>query len=178
MKRIFLVLILAAGTLTVGAQGRSNLSVGIDAAIPTYAMVGEMKGLLTGIYIKKEWGWGKHFAGTLNAGYQYFKGTATTFDDKEVEDYAVVPLLVGLKGYVIKNTYLSFETGVNISAHKNSATHMAFVPSIGTLIPVGTRQIDLSIRYNATKSGMTYPEAPPFRRGGFALLGIRIGLVL
>lgn len=170
---------MTAGALQTFAQGdRNHPSFGVDIATPVYSVVGDMKGMLAGVYAKQEWGLGKIIGATASVGYQYFNGTAKTIDDKEVQDYAVVPLLIGLKCYALKRTYLSFETGLHIAAHKNSNTRMAFVPSIVTMIPLGTRQIDIGIRYNATKLGSTYPEAPLFRRGGYALLGLRVGLTL
>lgn len=170
---------MTAGVLPAFAQGhRNHPSFGIDIGVPVYSVVGDMKGLLAGVYAKQEWQLNRIIGATASAGYQYFNGTAKTFDGKEVNDYAVVPLLIGLKCYALKRTYLGFETGLHIAAHTNSSTRMALVPSIGTMVPLGTKQIDIGIRYNATKLGTTYPEAPLFRRGGYALLGLRVGLSL
>ncbi|WP_315820040.1 hypothetical protein [Paraflavitalea speifideaquila] len=54
MKTLLLLVAIWGGALATCAQNKQNtLSVGVDLATPVYTMVGDMKGVLTGLFIKK-----------------------------------------------------------------------------------------------------------------------------
>lgn len=178
MKKILLLVCLVAGFLSASAQRKtySNpLTIGIDLGIPAYTIIGDMSGVLTGIHIKKEWRPTSHFAASLSAGYQYFAGTVTSFDGKEVKNFSVLPLLAGIKYYGWDKYFLGFETGFHIGLDANTATKLALVPSIGAMLPVGKKHLEVALRYSGTKSGANFPEAPLLNRGGYGFIGIRLG---
>lgn len=178
MKTIFFFIIIGLGGTTACAQDKNNfLSAGIDVGAPVYVGVGDMKGAMVGVFIKKEWRWGKNLAGTASAGYSYFKGTIRSFNKEELKDFAVVPVLAGIKYYVWNRYYASFEAGVSIRAHQHAATKFTMVPAVGMLIPVAGKQLDLGVRFYTIKMGMTYPEKPVLERGGYSILGARLALV-
>lgn len=178
MKYVLLQGCLVLGAMNLFAQAKSDhdkLIAGIDLGVPAYTAVGDMKGVLTGIYVKKDWPAGKHFAATISAGYHYFSGTVRSFDNKEVKNFSVLPLLAGVKYYAWKRYFLAFETGLNIGLDKNTSTKPALVPSLGALLPVGQKQFEVAVRYNATKAGSTFPEASLLNRGGYSFLELRLG---
>lgn len=178
MKKITLLLCLVAGIMTAAAQKRTYdnpLTIGLDLGLPVYTVIGDMKGVLTGLHIKKEWRPTNHFAALLNAGYTFFSGTVTSFDDKEVKNFSVLPLLAGIKYYGWDKYFLGLETGLNIGLDGNTATRLALIPSIGAMLPVGKKQLEVALRYNATKAGATFPEASLLNRGGYGFMALRLG---
>ncbi len=105
------------GGATACAQGKNNwLSAGIDVGVPVYIGVGGMKGTMVGVFIKKEWRWGKRLAATVSAGYSYFSGSIASFDDKKENNFAVVPLLAGVKYYGWNKYYAGNGSGNKYSS--------------------------------------------------------------
>lgn len=178
MKTILLFILIGLGGATACAQDKNNwLSAGIDVGLPVYVGVGDMKGTMAGVFVKKEWGLSKNLAGTASAGYSYFTGAIRSFNKEEINDFAVVPLLAGIKYYAWDKYYASFEAGVSIRAHQHAATKFTLVPAVGMLIPVADKQLDLGIRFYTIKMGSTFPEAPLLERGGYSLLGSRLAWI-
>ncbi len=178
MKSFLLVIVILGGAVAACAQSKQNsLSVGVDLAVPVYTMVGDMEGALTGLFVKKEWRGRSGLAATASIGYNHFNGTIKAFDDKETKDFAVIPLLAGLKYYAWHHYYAGLEAGLSIKAHKNAATKLTLVPAIGMLVPVAGKQIDLGLRFYTVPSGASTPEASILNRGGYSFLGARIALV-
>lgn len=178
MKALLLFIVIGGGAITVCAQDKHNpLSAGIDVGAPVYTAVGDMKGILTGVFIKKEWRWSKRFAGTASVGYSYFNGSVGSFE-KEVHDFAVIPVLVGVRYYARNKYYAGLETGYSFRAHKNTTTRFTIAPALGILIPVRRKKIDLGVRFYTLPMGYSYPEQPLLKRGGYSFLGVRLGLVL
>lgn len=179
MKALLLFVMIGGGAITACAQDKQHsLAAGIDVATPVYTAVGDMKGILTGVFIKKEWRWSKRFAGTASAGYSYFNGSVSSFDEKEVHDFAVVPVLAGLRYYARNKYYAGLEAGVGIRAHKNASTKFTLAPAVGVLVPIGGKSIDLGLRFYTIPSMPAIPEATVLHKGGYSLLGLRAGLVL
>ncbi|WP_276480481.1 hypothetical protein [Paraflavitalea pollutisoli] len=178
MKKIMLLGCLVFSEMLASAQYktfRSPLTIGVDLGIPAYTAVGDMTGVLTGMHIKKEWRASTHFAASLSAGYNYFSGKVRSFDDKEVQHFSILPVLAGVKYYGWKKYFLGFETGLNIGLDANTSTRLALVPSLGAMLPVGKKQLEVALRYSGTKLGSTFPEASLLNRGGYSFLAIRLG---
>lgn len=177
MKTFLLLVVMGVVGTTAYTQDKNNsLSVGIDVSAPVYTVIGSMKGVLTGVFIKKEWGLSKKLAATGSIGYSYFDGSIESFDDK-VSDFAVIPILAGLKYYAWNNYYASLEVGAGIKAHQNGATKLPIVPAVGMMIPVAGKQLDLGIRFYTIKTGFGTPEAHLLNKGGYSFLGARLALV-
>lgn len=178
MKKILLLLCLVISVMLASAQYKkfsSPLTIGVDLGIPVYTTVGDMKGVLTGIHMKKEWRASTHFAASLSAGYSYFNGTVRSFNNKEVQHFSVLPVLAGMKYYGWNKYFLGFETGLHIGLGADISTKLALVPSLGAMLPVGKKQLEVALRYSGTKLGTTFPEATLLNRGGYSFLAIRLG---
>ena len=93
------------------------------------------------------------------------------------KDFAVIPLLAGLRYYMKNKWYAAFETGVNMKAHSNAATKFTLVPSAGILWPVGKKAIDLGIQFSTVPMGYGFPEQKLLQRGGYSFLGLRAAWV-
>lgn len=178
MKTYILLAIMSVAVIPARAQHKkSYLSAGIDMAAPVYTATGDMRGMLTGIFIKNEWRWGKRFAGTISAGYVHFEGSINHFASGKLQDFAIVPVLAGLRYYPWNNYYAALETGYSIRAHENAATRFTLAPAVGMLIPVRSKKIDLGIRFYTMPMGLSHPEQPLLKRGGYSFLGARVALM-
>jgi hypothetical protein len=178
MKRFILLTIYCLSISGLSAQVKNNhFSAALHIAGPVFSATGNLKGVLLGASLQKQWKWGAHIAATTSVGYHYFSGTIHHTGGQQEKDFAVIPLLAGLRYYMKNKWYAAFETGVNMKAHSNAATKFTLVPSAGILWPVGKKAIDLGIQFSTVPMGYGFPEQKLLQRGGYSFLGIRAAWV-
>ena len=130
----------------------------------------------------------KKFALTAELSFRNFTGkyTYTRFSsspgdttsgspkDTTIDNFAMVPLLFGLKYYYAKKFYLSAEIGLAFKASSATRTKLALSPSLGVLLPTGKyNNIDLSLRFTHIVTGYGTPESNGLENGGYGFLSIR-----
>ena len=111
--------------------------------------------------------------------YTHFSGspgdtTAGSPKDTTIENFAIAPLLFGLKYYYTKKFYLSAEIGLALKASSATRTKLALSPSLGVLLPTGKyNNIDLSVRFTHIVTGYGTPESNGLENGGYGFVSIR-----
>ena len=140
-----------------------------------------------GAVIKMENSISKKFSWTVGLGFDNFMGsytytrfsgspgdtTAGTPKDTTIDNFAIAPLLMGLKFYYRK-FYLSAEMGLAFKASSATRTKLALAPSIGVLLPSGSNNsIDISLRFTHIVAGYGIPESNGLENGGYGFLSIR-----
>jgi hypothetical protein len=157
-----------------------NLIAGASLLRPDFA------GMKTGIgahvqyerWFSNKWSW------TGAVGYNYVMGeyimdsvyvdTFAMQPGDTIKSIAHIPVLLGLRYYVYKPLYLSFETGYSFATSSVAASCMTFSPAVGVQIPVGNGAIDVNVNYLWLKEKMTYPEKPRFQKGGLGFWCLRL----
>ena len=137
-----------------------------------------------GVSIKMENKFSKKFSWTAGLSYDNFTGkyTYTRFSnttmgspkDTTIDNFAIAPLLFGLKYYFVNKVYLSAETGLALKASGATRTKLALTPSLGVLVPTGSfNSIDISLRFTHIVTGFGIPESNGLENGGYGFLSIR-----
>ena len=141
-----------------------------------------------GLGIKMENKFSKKFSWTAGISYDNFNGkyTYTRFSnrpgdtsmnspkDTTIDNFAIAPLLFGLKYYFAKKIYLSTEIGLALKASGATRTKLALAPSVGVLLPTGSRNsIDISLRFTHIVTGFGIPESNGLENGGYGFVSIR-----
>ena len=118
-----------------------------------------------------------HFTGRYTyTRFSSFPGDTMTGSPKDttIENFSIAPLLLGLKYYFKGKFYLSTEIGLALKASHATRTKLALAPSLGVLLPSGTRNnIDLSIKFTHIVTGFGIPEINGLQKGGYGFLSLR-----
>ena len=131
---------------------------------------------------------GKKFALTADLSFRNFTGkytytrfssspgdtTAGSPKDTTIDNFALAPLLFGLKYYYAKKFYVSAEIGLAFKASSATRTKLALSPSLGVLLPTGSyNHIDVSVRFTHIVTGYGIPESNGLENGGYGFIAIR-----
>ena len=139
MKKLILLSFLAIST-AVNAQKlqKPDFSVGLASAIPTDANSTDRVHINLGsTWFQVSTKYNNKFTGIVDFGYLRFKGDPET-------NFAVVPMLVGLKYYVNDNVYFGSSAGLGFYNKKNNGTtSFTFSPFVG----VKMNHVNLDARY-------------------------------
>jgi hypothetical protein len=178
------------GTPTYGDNQRNrdkdwNLIAGASLLRPDFAYMN----IGIGAHVTYEHFFGNKWSLTGSVGYDYIMGNymedsfhldtfyVAPWKRDTVKHFSFIPVLVGLRYYVSKPVYLSFETGYSIKADSAVASCMSFSPAVGAQIPVGNGAIDVNINYLWLKEKMTIPEKTRFQKGGLGFWCLRVAWV-
>lgn len=138
MKKLVL-LFAAFATLSASAQKlqKPDLSIGLATAIPTDANSDRVHVDLGSTMFQVSTKYNKKFTGIVDFGYLKFKGDPET-------NFAVVPMMVGLKYFVNESAYFGSSAGVGFYNKKdNGSTSFSFAPFIG----VKMNHVNVDARY-------------------------------
>ena len=103
-------------------------------------------------------------------------GDTTTGSPKDttINNFAIAPLLVGLKYYFTSTFYLSAEMGLALKGSSATRTKLALAPSLGVLLPTGSyNSIDLSLSFTHIVTGFGTPESNGLENGGYGFVSLR-----
>lgn len=138
--------------------------------------------------IKMENPFSKKFSWTAGLSFVNFTGkyTYTRFSntpgdtttgspkDTTINNFAIAPLLVGLKYYFTNTFYLSAEMGLALKGSSATRTKLALAPSLGVLLPTGSyNSIDLSLSFTHIVTGFGTPESNGLENGGYGFVSLR-----
>ena len=178
LKTTVLVLALAAFTIGAKAQTKTTttpngtkLSIGVDAGIPTGGLSDGYNWNLGGS-AQLELPVANKLFFTVNAGYNNIFGKKnatfnvttpagnTTFKG-DVTDIKLLPVKAGLKYFVASNVYVQGEAGAGFLLNKKDlgytkSTAFIYAPQVGILLPVGSNNIDLGVRYEGSTKYTAY----------------------
>lgn len=155
---------------------------GFENQNETFRAIGLGAGIKMESSISKKFSWtvGLSFDNFMgNYTYTRFSGspgdtTAGSPKDTTIDNFAIAPLLLGLKFYY-KKFYLSAEMGLAFKASSATRTKLALAPSIGVLLPSGSHNsIDISLRFTHIVTGYGIPESNGLENGGYGFLSIRV----
>ena len=167
MKKIITlsVLILLTGGLTFGqgkqTQSQNNYKYGnaFDVAYEVSFPMGNLiNGAATswaGVTARYEFSMGKGWVGTITSGY-------LSFADKSLQNYSVVPVMIGTKLHFVAGWYGMVETGVHFfstsgpTAYSNP-TEWGYSVGTGYEIPLSKLlSIDVSTKYQYNTDNLSY----------------------
>lgn len=167
MIRIVSVVLLIAIDTAALAQTPAKLSLGVNFLVPATSTVNKSFG--AGVNLAGELYFSDKFSATARAGYLFFKGKITTWDNNEVENFAMLPVLVGGRFY-IRHFFTSLETGVAIQANENTGTNLVVSPSIG----YKRQRFDIAVYlFGVPQTFASFPENSYFIKGGYSYFGLR-----
>ena len=149
MKKTLLVAVLAVAAFTASAQteskGRTRLSVGLEAGLPT-GDAADVYSFAIGGTLKAEKPLAQSLFGTLSAGY-------TSLSVKEefkdfLDAFGAIPVKAGAKYFFSPNFYGAGEIGAAFGTQKGSETSFILAPGVGISYPVSDKNdIDAGVRY-------------------------------
>jgi hypothetical protein len=155
------------------AQKTNNFSIGVNFLIPA-SVPDTNKTIGSGIHFGGEHFFSPRISGNVSIGYLLFKGKIITWDNKEVKNFAMLPLLIGGKFY-IENFYVGVDAGIAIAANKNTGTNLVLSPAIGY------RRKHLDVGFYLLGVPQTFASIPEniyFIKGGYSYLGLRVNYIL
>lgn len=150
MKKVVLVLS-AFVTLSASAQKlqKPNFSIGLATAIPTDANSEKVHVNLGSTWFQLSTKYDKKFTGIVDFGYIKFKGDTET-------NFAVIPLMMGLKYTVNESVYFGSSAGIGFYNKKDNGTNsFMFAPFIGVKmnhVNVDARYISIVEKTNPVKT--------------------------
>jgi hypothetical protein len=114
------------------------------------------------------------FSGTLSLGWLHFSGTVTDLDSSVQTRFSILPILVGARYYWKEHFYLGIQVGALVSTNDQTNTHLALVPGIGMIAPVGESLLELSLQFTGVPTGYGLPEKTVLQRGGYSFAELKI----
>lgn len=126
-------------------SAKIRFSLGLEAGVPV-TTVAKFSSFATGVSAQAEYLLLKELGITLNAGYLYFLAK-----DGET-GLSFIPVMGGLRYYVIPKLYLSGQAGAAFyqGNKKSDGTYFTYVSGIGYK---ASRQIDLLLKYEGINIG-------------------------
>lgn len=115
----------------------------------------------------------QHFNGTVSLGYNYFKGDVKYWDGSWDNDFALVPLLLGVR-YGLRKVFIGFEGGMVIKASSNASTIFAIAPSFG----YRNKKFSSELRLLQVPGMPSFSENSFLKKGGYGFLGLRLSYQL
>jgi len=179
LKTTALVLALAAFTFGAKAQTKTTttpttgpkLSIGVDAGIPTGGLSDGYNWNLGGsaqlelpvannLFVTVNAGYNNIF-GKKNATFNVTTPAGTTTFKGDVTNIQLLPVKAGLKYFVASNVYVQGEAGAGFLLNKKDlgytkSTAFIYAPQVGVVLPVGSNNLDLGVRYEGSTKFSNY----------------------
>lgn len=138
MKKLFLVLIIAAIATTANAQVTGNkpilFSLGLEGALPV-GDFGDFWSFGIGGTAQGEYKAAEDLGITLNAGYITYSGKELS--GVKVPSFGLIPVLGGVKYYFGGGAYAHGQLGVGIGTDEGQGSSFMYSPGIGYMFAPG-----------------------------------------
>jgi hypothetical protein len=155
------------------AQSSSQLFVGANFSVPVVPADAN-KAIGYGLEIKAERFLSSKFSMNVSAGYIYFKGAITYWDDSKDKSFGLLPVSVGGR-YYIRSFYLGAGAGLAIKASSNTGTNVLLYPAVG----FAKKNVDVSIQLMGIPQAFgSIPENTYLEKGGYSYLGLYLNYLL
>ncbi|PZR26860.1 MAG: hypothetical protein DI535_12720 [Citrobacter freundii] len=150
MKKVFLVAAFTvAGFVGLNAQKDFKFGAGVNVGLPI-GDASDISNFVAGVELQGELGFTDKVKGVATTGYSHFFGKDLGGGVKI--KYGVVPILVGARGYLSENFFLTGQVGYGFLTGDGDGGGFAYKPQVG--YDAGTFQLALS--YNGlSKDGGT-----------------------
>ncbi len=150
MKKIFLVLAIAAITTSANAQDTRDkpllFSIGLEGALPV-GDFGDAYSFGIGGTAQGEYKAAEDLGITLNAGYITYSGkdiTVPIVGSYKVPSFGLIPILAGAKYYFGGGAYAHGQLGIGIGTDEGQGSNFMYSPGIGYLFAPG---FDAELKY-------------------------------
>lgn len=169
---LLLYAMLICATATKAQSGGIKFSIGPEICLPTYAGI-TSNGIGGGVTL--DYFLNKKIAVTGGISFDHFKGDVfDNFKNDTINGFSVMPVLIGVKYFVIHSFYVSGSAGVIVGLH-NAGNHLALSPGAGIEIPVSAKAgFDVGVKLIGVPTGYSFSENSFLNKGGYSFLTLRV----